>query len=663
MAEAEDVITDVARHATVFVQAYWRRHRPRPAIAQIELADVSSRLDLLAHAIFGRTFRLRPSQPPAPRTFLDKILRRHEAPPPVTALTGTDGESIWLPRSINDEDQQALTRYRLLMLRQAMRVVRESAQHYPHRESVWVQACYHLLEARAADDALEWLLPGMAGPLHDFRKTALAGRPSLRTLPPALQPMERAIQAVVSRDCFEVESPCQALEKARIMTSELDPRAGPTMRRVMLVDGWLGAFMPVPSPTGQVIRAREREDGSRPKRSARLARRPSARQQDEDDDPSAGAMMVPTAQPHEQAEDALGAQRPTDRDTDTAADDFADALSELPEARMVTSPGATREVLLSDDPHDAQAKQLVLATRELVAEAHSYPEWDWRIRCYRDPGALVTVRTALPGDQATVDAMFRRQATMLREVRRQFELLRAQRTRLRRQLDGDGIDLQGWMDSQAQLRAGGQLDQRVYEAERRGRRDLAVMLLVDISGSTDSWVSGKCRTIDVEREALLMVCSALQGLGEPFSVLGFSGEGPAGVIIRVIKRFQEPYGNEIALRIAGLEPENYTRAGAALRHASAHLMNQAAQHKLLIMISDGKPNDVDQYDGRYGVEDLRQAVTEARLQGVSPFCLTIDRQAANYLPAVFGEHSYALLQRAELLPSVLLGWLRKLVAS
>lgn len=92
-------------------------------------------------------------------------------------------------------------------------------------------------------------------------------------------------------------------------------------------------------------------------------------------------------------------------------------------------------------------------------------------------------------------------------------------------------------------------------------------------------------------------------------------------------------------------------------------MTQAAQHKLLIMISDGKPNDVDQYDGRYGVEDLRQAVTEARLQGISPFCLTIDRQAANYLPAVFGEHAYALLQRADLLPTVLLGWLRKLVAS
>ena len=116
-----------------------------------------------------------------------------------------------------------------------------------------------------------------------------------------------------------------------------------------------------------------------------------------------------------------------------------------------------------------------------------------------------------------------------------------------------------------------------------------------------------------------------------------------------------------SLRIAGLEPENYTRAGAALRHASNRLVQQTAQHRLLLMLSDGKPNDMDHYEGRYGVEDLRQAVTEAKLQGISPFCLTIDRQAANYLPYVYGASQYALLPKPELLPTVLLDWLRRLV--
>jgi nitric oxide reductase NorD protein len=90
-------------------------------------------------------------------------------------------------------------------------------------------------------------------------------------------------------------------------------------------------------------------------------------------------------------------------------------------------------------------------------------------------------------------------------------------------------------------------------------------------------------------------------------------------------------------------------------------MQQAAQHRLLLLLSDGKPNDMDQYEGRYGVEDLRQAIIEAKLQGISPFCLTIDRQAANYLPFVFGASQYALLPKPELLPSVLLDWLRRLV--
>src|SRR5690606_21941919 len=98
---------------------------------------------------------------------------------------------------------------------------------------------------------------------------------------------------------------------------------------------------------------------------------------------------------------------------------------------------------------------------------------------------------------------------------------------------------------------------------------------------------------------------------------------------------------------AGLEPENYTRAGAAIRHATAALMQQPAEHRLLMLLSDGKPNDADRYDGVYGVEDMRQAVTEARLQGVFPFCLTVDQPAPAYLPKVFGPQHYALLSAPE----------------
>lgn len=167
----------------------------------------------------------------------------------------------------------------------------------------------------------------------------------------------------------------------------------------------------------------------------------------------------------------------------------------------------------------------------------------------------------------------------------------------------------------------------------------------------------------MEREALLVVCIALESLGEPYAVQAFSGEGPDAVIMWQLKRFDEPFSHAVALHISALEPEHYARAGAAIRHASSELLQQAATHRLLLLLSDGKPNDKDEYEGRYGVEDMRQAVTEAKLQGISTFCLTIDRQAANYLPKVFGAQQYALLPRPELLPSVLLEWLKRLIAT
>ena len=234
--------------------------------------------------------------------------------------------------------------------------------------------------------------------------------------------------------------------------------------------------------------------------------------------------------------------------------------------------------------------------------------------------------------------------------------------RLRRQSDDVDIAIAACVEGRPDLRAGGFLREGLYEARRPGRRSIAVSLLVDASGSTDGFIGDGRRVIDVEREALLLVCMALEGLGEPFSVMAFSGEGPHGVSMRMLKDFDERYGPDVALRIAGLEPENYTRAGAAIRHATSLLMQQPAEHRLLLMLSDGKPNDADRYDGLFGVEDMRQSVTEARLQGIFPFCLTVDLQAPAYLPKVFGADNYAVLSTPERLPMVLLDWTRRLLA-
>ena len=123
------------------------------------------------------------------------------------------------------------------------------------------------------------------------------------------------------------------------------------------------------------------------------------------------------------------------------------------------------------------------------------------------------------------------------------------------------------------------------------------------------------------------------------------------------------YGNPVALRIAALEPEHCTRAGAAIRHASATLLLEPASHRLLLLLSDGEPNDVDVYKGRYGVEDMRRAVAEAKLQGIAPFCLTVDRHVPGYLPFVFGANQHALLAKPSMLPTAQLDWMHRLVTS
>ena len=686
MAEAEDVITDVARHATICAQDLWRRHRPAVAgQAPLRLADVAQRLDLLIAAVFGRSFALRVTQPPAPPTWLSGVFLRQRLPPARAAVPMTDGASIWLPAVFAADELPAVAtgRFRTLALQQAMRAIRGSAQLCPFDGPLLLRETYLLLEANAADDALVRLLPGLAEPLQRLRQEALQRRPALSAFTAPHRPLERAVRAVLEApvgagwyvgglaagSLLLPASPAEVLAQARVLEAGLagPSTARPRGERLLWRDSWTGDLRPPPALLRGAAAdgAGDTDPAPGSPRGARLSRRPEVREEiEENNDAQPGAWMVQPAQPHEQAEDPMGLQRPTDRDSTTAAEDFADAVSELPEARLVSAPGKPKEVLISDDPPESLAKRELLATaaageRDWV----NYPEWDWRAGAYRNPGTTVLLLPAQPGPQKWLDLTLEQRRGMLHEIRRRFELLRAHRVRVRRQLDGDDIDLHAYVEGYADFRAGLPLEQRLYQAERRNRRDMAVMLLVDVSGSTDSWVVGDKRVIDVAREALLLVCIALEGMAEPYSVLAFSGEGPQAVVVRNIKRFNQPYDAAVALRIAGLEPEQYTRAGAAIRHASTLLMQEPATHRLLLLLSDGKPNDVDDYEGRYGVEDMRQAVTEAKLQGISPFCLTIDRQAANYLPAVFGPQQYALLPRPELLPAVLLDWLRRLMAA
>jgi nitric oxide reductase NorD protein len=390
-----------------------------------------------------------------------------------------------------------------------------------------------------------------------------------------------------------------------------------------------------------------------------LLRRPRVRPSaDDEDDGEMGMWMIQLDDPQEHVEDPMGLQRPADRDQEKDADDLADSLSELPEARLVSAPGAPSEVLASDDPPPRRA---MLGDGVPRRTGIAYPEWDYRIAAYHQARAVVRERPLERGDARWVQDVLRRHAHEVELVRRRFERLRPRRVRLSRQMDGSDVDIAAYAVAHADARAGCGGEDRLYETVRPVRRDIAITLLVDVSGSTDSWLSEQRRIIDVEKEALLLVCEALDALGDRYSVAAFSGEGPEAVAIYPIKRFDERHGESVRLRIAGLEHDRYTRMGAALRHATALLGRESARHRLLLLLTDGKPNDVDLYEGRYGIEDTRQAVCEARLQGLHPFCITVDREAPAYLPRIFGPGSYTVLRRAHTLPQALVDVVRRLL--
>lgn len=654
MAEAEDVIVDAARHATVYAQQMWRR-RQRPEAAPVELADVAPRLSLLLAALYGHAPALRVAQPPAPVTVLARWLARDRRPWPTQPVPATDGASLWLPRRLSGV-AEPLAAWRLMALRQAERA-RRGAPAAAAALDAAARDALCVLEADAADAALAARLPALAPALAEARAEALARRPPVSAFAPPRQAFERWLRERLAAPIGAPWPLRQSVDEAR--------RLAPALGAALHADLWTGALLVPAARRGDdaMDDAGDDDDPDAPVRSARLQRQPQVRAPEPgEDDAGLGAWMVQTAQPHESAEDPHGLQRPTDRDDVEAPEAHAESVSELAQARLVRSARRAREVLLSDDapPPGARVEARDAAQAPSPAVWH-YPEWDWKAGLYRHPGAAVHELDAVAGDPAWVARTLAAHGALATGIRRHFEMLRAQRQRLWRQFDGDEPDLDALIAARADFRAGLPLSQRLYRSQRLARRDVAVLLLADVSGSTDGWVTGQRRIVDVEREALLLVSLALEGLGAPYAVQAFSGRGAGRVTVRSLKRFDEPHGDAVALRIAGLEPEHSTRVGAALRHASRLLAQQPAQHRLLVLLSDGKPNDIDHYEGRFGLEDTRQAALEARAQGLSLFCLTVDREAGSYLGHLFGPQHYALLQHPERLAAVLLDWMKRLL--
>lgn len=297
--------------------------------------------------------------------------------------------------------------------------------------------------------------------------------------------------------------------------------------------------------------------------------------------------------------------------------------------------------------------------------AFYYDEWDRELADYRTRWCRVIERAGARGSRGFVELVRSRYSGVISSIRYQFQLLRPENLRrIRGEIDGEDYDLQAVIDYALDKRSTGLIDDRLYTRKLRRERDVAVSFLLDMSSSTARTISrypnrpytqpGQ-RIIDIEKEGLVLMSEALEAVGDAYSMQGFTSEGRRNVKFYIIKDFSEGYSAEVERRIGGISYQNNTRLGAAIRHATTRLSRQDARTKLMIVLSDGRPYDHDYGDSRYAREDTRMALRQARIEGITPFCITIDRESEDQLKDMYGEVGYTIIDDVLSLPERLPG--------
>ena len=631
------------------------RTRFRKRKPTVTLEAVHRRLELVVAALYGRPIALTTTER-GPQGWRQRIEALLGVQPDARRTTPTvDGETIRLPDVLDAPDgaESAIARYRILAIEQAERITRGTPSHVPATDPL-ERDLYLVREGMAIDAELMRRHPGLTNTLNAERAAALDRRPSLNALSKQEQNVEHLLRDALRPD-LHVTSRTAGGETAHAPSDSLT-WARETATRIRQLGGRYHGVPPTlhwgTVQGAEMIRESDNpfdrapqhlpiagSDAAPNRRSGAIDDAEQRKSNDEND--TQGKAFDPAAPPDDELSDDASAVDPRARPD--------------PDRRALRGTNAferTRDQLPTLD-----ADELV----ELPPVVAMQDEWDAEAAHYVKRAALVRLQDPPDGDAAWAADMMRRHRALVHTIRHHFERLRARRMLLNRQLAGDELDIAAWVDAVVARHTGDAPDDRLYRDARPARRGLAISLLVDVSGSTETRMSDGTRIVDLEKIALLLASEALDALGDSFAVHTFAGKTAGDVRVSRIKDFTEHNGDRIRRRIAGIEPGGFTRLGAAVRFASSHLARRSAGHRLLLILSDGRPNDVDRYQGPHGVEDARQAILEARASGIFPFCLTVDADASEYLPRIFGRAGHRMVQRPAQLPSALLAVVSALV--
>ena len=523
------------------------------------------------------------------------------------ALAWRDDSYLRLPASIDCLPERALNRELYLWLA-AMAVSAERP------DEDWFSANQQRTQVTLAR------FPGLQARYSRLVEAHIATRPEPNSLPAFEAEVERAVRRALT-DPGSVD---------RLPRAKRPPAAVPL---------WLHPQPPNAAPGMQAPDAETAEAGDKDKqRELERLRRQAERVKTPESD--RGLLTVRMENIFTWGEFVNVDRGSEDEDDLDRAESIARDLDRLAVSRDAKRAAATLKFDL-DLPAEAE-DDLV------IGEGIRLPEWDWRQqRLVVDHCRIVPMLAA----DAQPQALPERLGQTARRLRNQFQALAPARVWCRAQPDGQEIDIDAYLRFAADRHAGSATGgDALYRDMRSGARDLACLLMADLSLSTDTWVDDHDRVIDVIRDSLFLFAEALDATGDRFGIHGFSSRKRDPVRVHTLKSFDERYGATVRGRIQAIKPGYYTRMGAAIRHGSALLAGQPAGRRLLLLLTDGKPNDLDQYEGRYGIEDTRQAVLEARRLGLQPFCVTIDDKGNDYLPHLFGSAGYVVIRRPSELP-------------
>ncbi|ENO96833.1 von Willebrand factor type A [Thauera phenylacetica B4P] len=470
--------------------------------------------------------------------------------------------------------------------------------------------------------------PGIEARYRRLVDAVIAQRPRLEKLPPPEAEREKLIR-------LALHAPGSVAALPRL------PAKARVTQPVLL---WLSDFRASATvgSTGQGSGELGEAGASRPgKDSSRQAHRVERQEQM----PEKHGMIIPfRAESLLSVAEFIKVQRSTDDEPDDNAADAAANLDHL----SITRDGerVASKVRFDLDLPSAAEDDVVLG------DGIPLPEWDYRKNLLLEDHVRLTELTpSIHDPRAAPSPLPEHLRRTARRLHRQFAALTPGRRWLKAQVDGTELDLDAVVRAATDRATGHHPSDQLYLSLEKRERDLACLALADLSLSTDSWVSSEARVIDVIRDSLLLFGEALLATGDSFALCGFSSVKRSNVRFHRLKDFDQRFDDRARGRIMAIKPGYYTRLGAAIRHATTILDGQRAARRILLILSDGKPNDLDLYDGRYGIEDTRVAVVEARNRGVVPFCVTIDREGASYLPHLFGPAGYAVIRQPDELPA------------